>query len=143
MSETGEVAHLKELIFQRIDSIEKIAKIRQEDLDKALDLKSQSDEKHFSLLNGEADRLRSMQVSYIPREVYETNIESIKVAHEQSNREAQKAHDVFVKEIQKQFYDVHSIIVDLQTFRANALGKLTIVSAVVAAMISWVIVYWK
>lgn len=40
--------------------------------DKALTLQAEKDKIHFEQLNHEAERLRSMQATYLPREVYES-----------------------------------------------------------------------
>ena len=39
--------------------------------DKALELQAKETERRLELLNGEAERLRTMQATYLPREVFE------------------------------------------------------------------------
>lgn len=55
-----DVAILEERLFQQKEANEK-----------ALILQAKEYEKHLSELNGEAGRLKDMQSTYIPREVYE------------------------------------------------------------------------
>jgi len=59
-------AHLRELLQTKIDSQEK-----------ALTLQAKEYERRLADLNHEAQRLRTMQETYVPREVYEVHIKEI------------------------------------------------------------------
>ena len=64
---------LKELLTQRIDLLEKLEDERFHNINVAITLQSKETERRLGLLNGEADRLKRMQATYLPREVYESN----------------------------------------------------------------------
>lgn len=141
---TDNVDHLKELLSQRIDGIEKLITARQELSDKSLDLLAKNNEKHFSALNGEAERLRLMQVSYVPREVHEANINEIKSVQQASVIEIKSVQQASMKELQKELTDLRALISALQSFQANILGKHAIIAGVAAllsAMVSGIVVF--
>lgn len=47
------------------------------DAEKALDLQNKEVARRLEFLNGEAERLRQMQATYLPREVYDANCKEI------------------------------------------------------------------
>lgn len=57
-----EIQHLKELMAEK---------------EKALIIQAREYERRLEILNHEAERLRLMQTSYIPREVYESEMKEI------------------------------------------------------------------
>jgi hypothetical protein len=73
----------------------------------ALDIATKGLDGHLLLLNGEADRLRLMQATYLPREVYAAEI----------------------KELRKD-------IIELREFKSNLLGRQSIISVVVSVAVS-------
>jgi hypothetical protein len=73
----------------------------------ALEIATKSTDAHLLLLNGEAGRLRQMQETYLPREVYSAEI----------------------KELRKD-------IGELREFKSNMLGRQAILTVVVSSSIS-------
>jgi len=69
------IGALKELLSARIDQVQRIADERQGALKTALDLYATENHRRLEILNGEAGRLREMQSSYVPREVYDRDRE--------------------------------------------------------------------
>src|ERR1700674_1784357 len=65
---------LREYLTLRIDSIEKLIEERFAQSQKALDLESKEVSRRLENLNGEASRLREMQATYVPRELFELQI---------------------------------------------------------------------
>ena len=63
---------LKDFLIQRIDLLEKLEDERFEKTNTALELQAKEYERRLNSLNGEAERLRYMQSTYMPREVYES-----------------------------------------------------------------------
>lgn len=62
----------RKYVEERLSSIKKIDEIRQE----SLRLQAKEYRRRLSELNGEAGRLRNMQTTYIPREVFENSLKS-------------------------------------------------------------------
>lgn len=52
-------------------------KIKFEAMEKALQLQAKEYERRLSDLNGEAGRLRDMQATYVPREVFDTVVKDL------------------------------------------------------------------
>jgi len=77
----------------------------------ALELKSADNEKHFMALNGEAERLKSMQSTYISREMAE-----------------------------QRFREIIDRIDDLKSSRDISGGRQSVISAIVAFVVSIIIV---
>jgi len=98
---------LRELLTERMDAIERLMLERHTANKLALDLQAREYERRLEALNGEAERLRNMQVQFLPREVYESHYKSLQAAI-QTNSE----------------------------FRANIAGRQTIVTIVVSAVVS-------
>lgn len=63
-----ETAHIKELLELEIKHLKELGVEK----DKALALQAKEYERRLEALNGEAERLRTMQASYLPREVYDS-----------------------------------------------------------------------
>jgi hypothetical protein len=93
----------QEVLLVRIDALEKLLDERKEHYDKALHLQATEYERRLDLLNGEAKRLRDIQATYLPREVYEAKMETLE-----------------------------KIIEDVKLYLASLQGKLLIVAAVIA-----------
>ena len=64
---------LKELTCHAIASQERLVAEKFAGIDKALSLQAKEYERRLDFLNGEADRLREMQTTYLPRELYESH----------------------------------------------------------------------
>lgn len=101
---------LKELLSERIEHLQIIMNERQAAIKMALDLNAIEHARRFELLNGEAQRLQSMQVTYLPREVYAQN-----------HAETTKA------------------IVELGKFAANQHGRGQVISIVISSVISVIV----
>lgn len=100
--ENGNIKYL----IARIEKVEELASVRFDDQEKALILRTQEISRKLDALNGEAERLRLMQMTYLPREVWETNLSSMT-----------------------------SKIENLQSSRDNLLGQQTVFAGVVSAVI--------
>lgn len=68
-----EIQHLKEILELQVKHLKELL----EEKDRALDLQAREYERRLGILNGEAERLRNMQASYVPREVYESESKEI------------------------------------------------------------------
>ena len=67
----------------------------------ALDLNSKEISRRLDILNGEADRLRIMQATYVPREIYEASIKDVRQALELSSRDISSKFDAVNSDIEK------------------------------------------
>lgn len=67
------VSALKELVTQRMDFMELLGAERRSGIKLAQELQAKELERRLEILNGEAGRLRDMQSTYLPREVYGQN----------------------------------------------------------------------
>ena len=103
----SETAHLRELLEHRLCALEKLFSERIEHRDIALKLSADEYHRRLDMLNGEADRLHQMQLTYLPRETYET--------------------------IQK---TVDGELAQLRDFRANLTGRLTVVNVIITVVMS-------
>lgn len=64
---------LRELLSERITHMQRLLDERQTGINMALDLNTKETQRRLDLLNGEAEHLRAMQATYVPREVYAQN----------------------------------------------------------------------
>ena len=71
--EQRELANLKELLLMKICGLEKLYEERFEAYQTSLSLQAKEYERRLNALNGEAERLRSMQMTYVTKELYELN----------------------------------------------------------------------
>ncbi len=78
-----ELAHLRDMLTQRMDASDQLVDERFASLKLALDLQAVELARRLDVLNGEAGRLSTMQASYVPREVYETRTKEIAKALEE------------------------------------------------------------
>lgn len=101
------VGGLQELTEVRINALEKITDERFASSQMALRLGAKETERRLDLLNGEAERLRLIQATYLPREVYDAN-------YREQNKE----------------------ISELRDFKANSQGRQATLSVLVSAGIS-------
>lgn len=69
---------LEDLITQRLDHMQQIIDERQAAADNAMELSNAEVQRRLELLNGEAARLREIQATYLPREVYEQGQDQIR-----------------------------------------------------------------
>lgn len=69
---------LKELLMLRMDGMERLTEGRFTSSQLALDLGAKETERRLDLLNGEAERLRLIQATYLPREVYDANYSELR-----------------------------------------------------------------
>jgi hypothetical protein len=104
---TARIADLKELLMLRIAGIESVATERFAAIDRALVLRAAELDAHLRSLNGEAERLRSMQATYVPRELYEQRLR-----------------------------EVDAVLTGLRESRATEMGRQSIVSTLLAAAVS-------
>ena len=100
---SDDVQAVKELMEAKLHAL----RTRMDGQDRALDLQSKEYARRLDLLNGEADRLRQMQMTYVPRELYERN-------------DAQRCEDIKA----------------LESYRDTQLGRQAVASAVIAAAVS-------
>jgi hypothetical protein len=101
------VAVLAEAHKKDIERIEEQTNLKFESQNKALLIETKEIARRLEILNGEAERLRSMQETYLPREVYETE-----------HRELRKKVD------------------GIEEYKNNALGRQAITTIAVSAIIS-------
>ena len=83
------------------------------DAEKALELQNREVARRLDFLNGEAERLRQMQATYLPREVYEANCKEIRD-------------------------DIES----LNEYKNNALGRQAIITIIIPIIISLLVSYF-
>jgi len=93
------IAVLEQRANDMLDRIE----LRFQSHERAMEVQTKELARRLDFLNGEADRLRQMQATYVPREVYE-------------DRHA----------------DITKSVRNLEMFQSNLLGKITVVVAVSA-----------
>jgi len=68
-----EPVSLKEFFLTKLDSLTKVVEERFRVTDKALVLEATELARRLDILNGEAQRLRDIQATYLPREVYDVS----------------------------------------------------------------------
>ena len=103
----AETAHLRELLEQRICAMEKLFHERITLRDRALELSADEYHRRLDMLNGEAGKLAAMQVTYLPREVYEQTVKNIE-----------------------------NELKGLRDFRSNIIGKFSIINGAIAIIVS-------
>lgn len=101
------IAALKELMMQRVGHLEVLTEERVRTTNQALELQTRETERRLTALNGEAERLRIMQATYLPLEVFETVSA-----------------------------DMHKSLTDLKAFKDTAAGRQSIMTVLIAAAIS-------
>jgi len=94
--------------------LEEKLELKFENADHALDLQSKEYLRRLDMLNGEGERLRSMQATYLPRETYEIN------------------HKELCNKID-----------ELEEFKNNALGRQAILMILLSAAVSIVVVFFS
>lgn len=62
----------------RIDALERLLNERHEHYKEALEINAKEMHRRLEILNGEAERLRLMQATYVPREVYDQSVLKIR-----------------------------------------------------------------
>ena len=105
-----DIQAVEELLNQKIHSLEQVINTRLNAGDKALELQHKEYERRLDALNGEAERLHQMQLSYVNKEVYERDKERVQ-------------------------QDVKS----LQSWRDTQIGKHLAISAGVSLLIAGVV----
>jgi hypothetical protein len=120
-----QAAHLRELLSERITALEKGVEAKFAAQQKALELMAVEYERRLTMLNGEAAKLNvmhieetrkltAMQATYITRELYEAHLKSADHA-----------------------------LADLREWRANLVGRFTMinvgVAAGVSALVAWIV----
>ncbi len=68
---------LKELLLSKLGALEKLTEERFDSNKVALKIQAAEYERRLDFLNGEAERLRQMQSTYLPREVYEVKVDDL------------------------------------------------------------------
>jgi hypothetical protein len=63
----------------RMDEFREQMRIRKEEGERALALQTDEFKRRLTELNGEAERLRKMQATYLPREVFDVKVRHIEV----------------------------------------------------------------
>ena len=112
---SDEVKYLGQLVDTKILALERFLVTRMEAQDRALQLQAAEYERRLEHLNGEAERIRQREITYLPRELYE-------------RIDAQRCEDIKA----------------LESYRDTQLGRQTILSAIVAAVVSvTVALAWK
>jgi hypothetical protein len=96
--------------------------------DKARKLQAKEYKRRLKELNGEAARLRSMQETYAPREVYEAKVKEIEEKHE---RKVQEIESVYRELIEK-------TITPMQAWQNNMQGRMAIILLIWTAVIGFV-----
>jgi hypothetical protein len=106
---------VKELLEAKVQALERLLMTRLDAQDRALGLQAKEYSRRLDLLNGEAERLRQMQMTYVSRELYE-------------RVDAQRCEDIKA----------------LESYRDTQIGKQMVLSAIIAAAVSIVIALaWK
>jgi len=96
-----------EVLEAKLKALEKHVHFKFEANEKALGIQAKEYERRLEALNGEAERLRKMQATYLPREVFD------------------KIHDSIVADIE-----------DLKRARDEGVGRQYVISAIVSAAIA-------
>lgn len=106
------IAVLAETHRKDIERVEEQTELKFDATAKALLIDTKEMARRLDFLNGEAERLRQMQATYLPREVYDEN-----------RREIMKC------------------LSDLEGFKNNALGRQSVITVVVSAIVSLVFIF--
>jgi hypothetical protein len=67
-----------EVLEARLEALERLIDERHLNNKEALDLNAKEMARRLDILNGEAGRLREMQATYVPREIYEASVIKIR-----------------------------------------------------------------
>ncbi len=106
-----EIQSLKELLCFKISALEKLMNEKFDSADDARILQAKEYERRLTALNHEADQLKSMQSTYLPRESYD-------IAHKELNKKV----------------DI------LQSFKDNLTGRMVIIPVIISITISVIFV---
>jgi len=109
-----EMTHLRELLTERHGAMDRVLTERFASIKLALELEAKEIARRLEILNGEAERLRTIQATYLPRELAESRF----------------------KELDEKAEQLRKAIEDLNAFRANTLGKQTIYAVATSAVVS-------
>ena len=82
----------KKYVNEKFDSQKKLDKVK----DKALKLQAKEYQRRLKDLNGEAERLRNIQATYIPREVFENSLKTVSDKTEAAARALAEKQDELV-----------------------------------------------
>ncbi len=102
-----EIHHLRELLDER---------------DKALGLQANEYERRLAMLNGEAARLREMQQSYVPREVFENSAKENQGRVDAVAREVAARTDGLEEQLRASFKDRADLHAELALVKAKVAG---------------------
>lgn len=105
---------------EQFKSIKRLEKVRAE----ALRLQAKEYKRRLSDLNGEAERLRNIQATYIPREVFENSLKTV------SDKTEAAAHSL----ADKQQELVDKTIAPMHTWQTKLQGKIAIIVIVGGAI---------
>ena len=100
--EIARVAIEKDLAWQQ-----KLWQSESEAAQKALDLASETNRQHLTMLNGEGERLQAMQSTYVPRELYSSDLKELRMA-----------------------------IDDLRDFKNKTIGRNSVIALIVSVAVS-------
>ena len=112
------LASVKELLLARIEAIDKVTHERVQGTNRALDLQTAEVSRRLDLLNGEAERLRIIQATYVPREV----------------------SDAVTARLETSMKGLTEKIDSLVEFRANIMGKQAVLTGLIALVVSALVV---
>ena len=101
---------LKELMNARFDHIQRLIDERHTAMKDAMTASTTEVTRRLDGLNGEADRLKEMQATYVPREVYETAVTDLSKSVTEL-RVALTANDVWGKVLTASIAGTVSIVV--------------------------------
>jgi hypothetical protein len=89
-----DIATLKQLLFLKIDGLEKLTQSKFEMQEQALFLQTKETERRLDGLNGEAGRLQAIQATYLPREVYSANQLRVDIKFDDISKQINIAHGI-------------------------------------------------
>jgi len=110
----------RKYVEEKFSSIKKIEKLREQ----SLKLQAKEYKRRLSDLNGEAGRLRSIQATYIPREVFEN---SLKTVSEKTEAAAKSLAD-------KQQELINTTITPMVLWQSKLQGKIAVIVIVGGAI---------
>jgi len=70
----NDLVTLKEYLIEKIESLKEITNLNFDKTQQALQLEAAELARRLEILNGEATRLRDIQATYLPRELFESRI---------------------------------------------------------------------
>lgn len=109
-----ELISLKEFLTEKIENLKEVTNLKFDKTEQALQLEATELARRLEILNGEASRLREIQSTYLPRELFEANF----------------------NEINKSFVEVNKKIVELELARSEMQGRGQVYTTVVSTTIS-------